>query len=368
MPARRVIVRTVATVVSLLFVLIGYVLFPWPMPPARSFEVVAHRGVHQTFPLSNLTNETCTAEIIHPPAHGFIENTIPSMRAAFEHGATAVELDIHRTADDHLVVFHDWTLACRTNGAGVTNEQTLASLKGLDVGYGYTADGGQTFPFRGKGVGLIPSLLEVLAEFPNRQFVIHDKDGDARTRSLLVETLRNVPASQRARLFYWGDEFAALHEQLPEMQPYLYDRHDLLACRGDLLVRMLLLGNLPASCRQQIIGIPIRILPSIPGWPNLILARAYQAGAKVVVTDVDTADQLETVRDLPLDGIQTNRIEVIGPLIEAGETARQPNSAVSHGVGSRTDNILPPPASVLSPDHRERSEQSPYHPSVADSR
>jgi glycerophosphoryl diester phosphodiesterase len=70
------------------------------MPAAPSFTLVAHRGVHQTHPgrEDGVTNETCTAELIDPPRHAYIENTIPSMAAAFAASADAVEIDIHRTA------------------------------------------------------------------------------------------------------------------------------------------------------------------------------------------------------------------------------------------------------------------------------
>lgn len=328
--AKRNLLRTLLGLALLVALLVGYVLFPWPIPPAESFTLVAHRGVHQTFPLENLTNDTCTGEIIYPPTHEFIENTIPSMREAFANGATAVEIDIHRTADDQLVVFHDWTLDCRTNGMGTTNEQPLAYLKTLDIGYGYTADGGQTFPLRGKGVGIMPTLPEVLTTFPNERFIIHDKDGDAETRKLLVDFLKTLPPARRAQLTYWGGEgFAPLHVQIPEVQPYFYGQDELQACLGDYLLRMLFTGSLPERCRQQIIGIPYRLLPSIPGWPNLILARAHQAGARVFITDVDTVEQFETIVHLPIDGIQTNRIEVIGPLVDSrlvGKSEQQPTA------------------------------------------
>ncbi len=61
----------------------------------------------------------------------------------------------------------------------MTREKTLAELKALDIGYGYTADGGNTFPFRGQGVGLMPSLDEVLARFPDKRFLINIKSKDA---------------------------------------------------------------------------------------------------------------------------------------------------------------------------------------------
>jgi glycerophosphoryl diester phosphodiesterase len=70
------------------------------------------------------------------------------MRAAFNAGADVVEIDVHPTNDGHFAVIHDWTLDCRTNGRGVTRKHSLAELKTLDAGYGYTADGGKTFPFR----------------------------------------------------------------------------------------------------------------------------------------------------------------------------------------------------------------------------
>ncbi|MCC6456696.1 MAG: glycerophosphodiester phosphodiesterase [Caldilineaceae bacterium] len=300
----------------LLLLLVAYLYFPWPIPPAASFEVVAHRGVHQTFPLDNLTNETCTGKIIYPPSHAFLENTLPSMQEAFAQGATAVELDIHRTADNHLIVFHDWTVDCRTDGTGVTNEQTLAYLQSLDIAYGYTADDGKTFPLRGTGVGMMPTLEEVLNTFPGKHFVINNKDGGDETVELLADFLAERPAEDRARLSYWGVEYALLHEKAPDVSPYLFTAADVKACLGDYLLRMLMTGALSAQCRQNIIAVPFAMLDSVPGWPNLILARAHQAGAKVYVIDVDTPEQLEAVWELPLDGIQTNRIEIIGPLLK----------------------------------------------------
>jgi glycerophosphoryl diester phosphodiesterase len=49
--------------------------------------LLAHRGMAQTFHMEGITGETCTAERIYEPEHSFLENTIPSMEAAFEAGA-----------------------------------------------------------------------------------------------------------------------------------------------------------------------------------------------------------------------------------------------------------------------------------------
>jgi glycerophosphoryl diester phosphodiesterase len=93
------------------------------------------------------------------------ENTMLAFRNAVALGVDALETDIHRTADSHLVVIHDPYVDRVTDGTGRVAEMTLAQLKRLDAGYRWTRDG-LTFPFRGQGL-TIPTLAELLAEFPD---------------------------------------------------------------------------------------------------------------------------------------------------------------------------------------------------------
>jgi len=110
--------------------------------PKMDFDVFAHRGVHVNWKKGTYDPVSgCEATHIYEPTHEYIENTIESIQAAFDMGATIVEIDIRRTSDDHLVVFHDWMLECRTNGQGRVSDHPLAYLKTLDIGYGYTHDG-----------------------------------------------------------------------------------------------------------------------------------------------------------------------------------------------------------------------------------
>ena len=68
---------------------------------------------------------------------------------------------------------HDWTLDCRTEGSGTVRSHSMADLKQLDIGYGYTADGGASFPFRGSGIGLMPTLGEVLTAMSELRFLVN---------------------------------------------------------------------------------------------------------------------------------------------------------------------------------------------------
>jgi glycerophosphoryl diester phosphodiesterase len=175
-------------------------------PIGPQLVLVAHRGLAQDFDRTGLTNDTCTAARMRPTSHTYLENTIASMQAAFDYGADFVELDIHPTTDGHFAVFHDWTVDCRTNGTGVTREHTLASLQALDIGYGYTPDGGQTYPFRGKGVGLMPSLEEVLMIFPNRNLIINVKSNDPQEGKRLADRLADLPAERQQQLMVYGGD------------------------------------------------------------------------------------------------------------------------------------------------------------------
>src|SRR5207248_7119045 len=145
--------------------------------------------------------------------------TIRSMRASFDAGADVVELDVHPTTDGEFAVFHDWTLDCRTDGQGVTREQSMAKLKMLDIGYGYTADGGKTFPFRGKGIGMMPTLTEVLAAFPEQRLLINVKSRDPSEGDKLAAVLNKLPAARRAQIMvYGGDEpVEVVRQQTPEI-------------------------------------------------------------------------------------------------------------------------------------------------------
>ena len=286
--------------------------------PARpaGFEIIAHVGVHQNYPSENLTNETCTASRIYPLTHRFIDNTIPAIGEAFKDGATIVEMDIHPTSDSHMVVFHDWGLDCRTNGHGVTHDHTLAELKKLDVGYGYTPDGGKTFPLRGSGVGMMPTLEEVLAAFPNKKFIIHQKDNSTRTVEILAAIVHKLPEEQLHRLYWYGSPraYAKLKQIAPEITKQFPFTDEMRQCAKSELWR-LGFGELPKACHLSSMGLPARYLWLVPGWPNAFLQKSAAAHVPFYVTEVDSVEEAEELGQLPINGIMTNRIEVIGPAI-----------------------------------------------------
>lgn len=75
----------------------------------------------------------------------------------------------------------------------------MAELRALDVGYGYSADG-KTFPFRGMGIGLLPTLNEVFEAFPNGSFLINFKSQRADEGEALAQMLIDDPSLRLACL------------------------------------------------------------------------------------------------------------------------------------------------------------------------
>src|SRR5207249_2148432 len=79
-------------------------------------------------------------------------------------GADRLELDVHATADGHVVVLHDEALDRTTDGTGPVRGLPLAALQRLDAGCRFRAPDG-TFPFRDRGLR-VPALAAVLEAFP----------------------------------------------------------------------------------------------------------------------------------------------------------------------------------------------------------
>lgn len=76
-------------------------------PKSDYVVVIAHRGDWRNFP----------------------ENSLHGYDSAIRMGVDVVEIDVHRTADGHLVICHDKTIDRTTNGKGKITELTLDSIR-----------------------------------------------------------------------------------------------------------------------------------------------------------------------------------------------------------------------------------------------
>ncbi len=314
--------RTLAVLSTLLWVLMALWLNNTSLLVDTHGETnkwLAHRGVAQTFDIKAVQWDTDTSKIIYPPEHEYLENTIPSMRKAFELGADCVELDLHLTKDSQLAVFHDYTVEYRTGAPGNVSDYTMAELKQLDVGYGYTADGGKTYPFRSKGIGLMPEFKEVLSTFAGKDLLIHLKDDGVAAAAALWADIITLDPAQMAHLAFYGDNNA---------MDYLRGQSDELRVMSmstlkDALIRYELLGwsgYVPDSMKHTELHIPAAYARFIWGWPAKFMQRMDAVETRVVLVNGDGGwsegfDDAEARKQIPENYtgyVWTNRIDRIG--------------------------------------------------------
>ncbi len=300
----------------LLVLLLAYIaLYSWHRPfrgapRADRFELLAHRGVHQTFSTVGLDNETCTASRIEPPTHSLLENTPQSISAALAAGANRIEIDLHLSLDGELMVFHDWTLDCRTEGHGETRAHTLAQLKQLDIGYGYTADGGQSFPFRGQFIGAMPTLAKLLQQFPRTQFLLDQKDSSPQVTQALIQLLKNRQLVDLDNLCLTSTTLRNEQFELafPGRACTWPDKSELKQCFLDYLGHPFA-AQAPSSCANKTLIVPdwtsARLLW---GWPGTFVERMHAVGSRVLVLTDDPA-RAQHYRSVGFDGAFTERVQ-----------------------------------------------------------
>lgn len=297
----------------------------WLAAPATAHPtLIAQRGVHQVFDPRGVDNSTCTATRIPPLTHTLIDNTLPAISAAFAAGADVVEVDVRQTRDGQFVLFHDFGLDCRTDGHGPVATHNLGELKRLDVGYGYTADGGRTFPLRGRGTGQMPTLDEVLRAFPSKRFLIQFKDGGPDVARDMVRYLDGRAPSDWERLSFFGKPTTVARLKTLRPGARTWSDKGAAGCTAGYLA-LGWIGHIPKSCRDGAIIVPANLRGLMWGWPNRFLQRMRDSDVQVLMigdmtrlpgSDFSRLDTLEQLHKLPVafDGaIWTDHIERIGP-------------------------------------------------------
>ena len=235
------------------------------------------------------------------------ENTLAAVRAAIDVGATAVEIDVHRSRDGALVVMHDCTLARTTDverhlpGRGPWRVADLTSdeIARLDAGGWHDEEyAGERVPLlrevlellRGSGTGL---LLEV-----KKPELYPGIEAD------LVTELRSVPGYLPAAL--WNRSLVVQsfdHRSMARFKQIAAD------------VPVGLLGTLPRRRLAQAATWADQVNPRHRGLTASYVTAVHDAGLSCHAWTVDRPADLARVVGLGVDGVITNRPEVLRALL-----------------------------------------------------
>ena len=274
----------IALGLALAFLALTFLNASWLADSPRGYvKLIAQRGTMQQVDHRKAGSQDCPARAIEPPLHDYLENTVAAINSAKRLGAQAIAIDIMPTADGKIALFHDASLDCRTDGHGPASAATMAQLKALDAGYGYSADGGQSFPLRGKGTGQIASLDEALAAAGQSALIYNLRSADPTLAPRLIAALKAAGRDPVAR----GDGFSGAEAALAPLRTafpgvWTFSPDTMAACTNDYLA-FGWLGQTPASCRNGTLVIPLNRQWAFAGWPNRLIARMTAVGARVIV-------------------------------------------------------------------------------------
>jgi glycerophosphoryl diester phosphodiesterase len=242
------------------------------------------------------------------------ENTTEAFRIAVEEGAGGLELDVHLTRDGHVVVIHDETVDRTTNGTGAVSEITIDELRRLDAGHSFSPDGGPTRPFRGRGVR-VPTLEEVLEEFPGVAVNIDLKDGPPGIEAAVLGVLRETKA--------WGRPLVVSTRRTPVKRfRKISDGHvSTGASRWEIgifyLLSRLRLERL-VSPAYDALQVPLRHR-GIPLVTPRFVRAAHARGVRVDVWTINRADEMHRLLDLGVDVIMTDRPGTLAKVLRERE-------------------------------------------------
>lgn len=239
----------------------------------------------------------------HPEITG-LENTLKAFKHAAGLGYDYLETDVHATRDGVLLAFHDDVLDRVTNRTGAISALTWAEVKEALIGTGER----------------IPTLAQLFDELPEARFNI-DIKGSGAIRPLL-DFIRSRGVEDRVLVASWShrdlQEFRRLAAASSANPPIATGASPLeialfVAAPTGWLAKRLTGGRVAA------LQVPHR-QGRIPVTTRFLLKKAKSAGVPVHVWTIDDADEMNSLLDLGVHGLMTDRTDILRQvLVQRGQ-------------------------------------------------
>jgi glycerophosphoryl diester phosphodiesterase len=228
------------------------------------------------------------------------ENTLRAFGDALRVGADRLELDVHLTADEEVIVLHDEDVSRTTDGAGPASKLRLSEIRDLDAGYRFEAPDG-TFPFRGQGIG-VPTLSEVFQSFPGTPLNIELKvDDDALVEAVKRLLDRHAAETQVLLTSEPGTLMEKIRRRIPGVLTGMCLPESLeFLCNG---------GNPGYVAR----GFALQVPTSLSGIPIVtphFVAVAHACGLEVHAWVINEEAEMRALLAMGVDGIMTDDPEL----------------------------------------------------------
>lgn len=253
--------------------------------------IVAHRGSSYTAP----------------------ENTVASAKLAWKQNADIVEVDVHLSADNRVIVIHDSTTS-RTTGKNYKVSETNSSvLRTLDAGsWKHPRYAGEKLPFLDEVLPTVPKGKKIFVEIKSSKEIVPyvrdlireaGKEEEAVIIGFNIETMAEAKKAMPHIPVYWlksTEKDEATSRPIPHS--------------ADLVEKVK---------KHNLDGLDLHY----EGVTEEIVKAAHAAGLGLHVWTVDDPQEARRLKALGVDSITTNRPALIRRVLEGKPAQTKKNAA-----------------------------------------
>ncbi len=223
-------------------------------------QIIAHRGYSDVFP----------------------ENTLEAFGGAIDIGADYIELDVQRTGDGQIVVFHDGDLLRITGAEGRIADYSYEELLQMDAGSWFSGS------FAGAHIPTLEEALTLIGESDLKVYLELKDIGQAdEFVEAVVETARQCGMENRCVFASFNYQYLAQIKESDSSLKVLYN-----TTSGK--------RTLPQENPAEYYGLWVQSV-------TIDTVRAiHEAGSRVFVWTADTPQQIRNLQAMGVDGIVTN--------------------------------------------------------------
>ncbi len=233
------------------------------------------------------------------------ENTHHAFEGAIDLGYQYMETDIQLTRDGVVVVFHDDTLERTTNGVGKVVDWNWEELSALDAAYNFSPDG-ESFPLRGKGIG-IPRLEDTFAEYPDLNLNIDLKA--RKSEWPVAEVLVRMKKNESALVGSFVDGRIARFRRITKGRVAT-------AAGPSASIAMYGASRIGRTVRRTVDAYQLPHDQRGATVDRKLVDAVHGAGAHLHLWTVNDPDDMRRYLDLGVDGIVTDRPDLLNEVLE----------------------------------------------------
>ncbi|WP_191559782.1 glycerophosphodiester phosphodiesterase [Metabacillus idriensis] len=238
-------------------------------------------------------------------------NTLAAFSLSEKLGVDMLEMDVHLSKDEEVVVIHDATVDRTTNGTGEVKDMTLAQLKQLDAGFQFVGPDGSR-PYRNKGV-TIPTMDEIFTAFPGYPMTIELKTDEPLLADKMADLIKKHNMTDNVIIASFHDEalnyfIEATDGQVPVSSPSN-------ATRNFVLSHKLFLDRLIPMNKYTVVQIPMQA-SGLNLTTGRIIKSLHDRNIAVQYWTINDEDSVRRLVEIGADGIMTDHPNIVKKVLD----------------------------------------------------